>query len=89
MLWPNWPPSAKLRNEGRNRPLIKLRWNLPSNASGGKMPDREFDHRKESAGLKTAVRQIEERMKEISQAAEDKITETVRRWNYEHSAKAS
>jgi hypothetical protein len=45
------------------------------------MPDREFDHRKESAGLKTAVRQIEERMKEISQAAEDKITETVRRYH--------
>jgi hypothetical protein len=86
MLWPNWPPSAKLRNEGRNRPLIKLRWNLPSNASRGKMPDREFDHRKESAGLKTAIRQIEERMKEILQAAEDKITDTVRRY-HERAAK--
>ena len=45
------------------------------------MPDREFDHRKESAGVKTAIRQIEERMREISQAAEDKITKTARRWS--------
>lgn len=45
------------------------------------MPDREFDHRKESAGMKTAIRQIEERMRVISQAAEDRIAETVRRWS--------
>lgn len=45
------------------------------------MPDREFDHRKESAGMKTAIRQIEERMLEILQAAEDKITDTVKRWS--------
>lgn len=45
------------------------------------MPDRELDHRKESAGLKTAIRQINERMREIPQAAKDKITKTVRRWS--------
>lgn len=53
------------------------------------MPYSEFDHRKEYAGgLKTAIRQIEERMQSISQAAEDKITETVRRWRDEQSARA-
>ncbi len=52
------------------------------------MPDREFDHRKESAGMKIAIRQIEERMKEISQAAEDKITEAGRRWRDEQAARA-
>lgn len=50
------------------------------------MPDREFDHRKESAGMKTAIRQIEERMREKLQDAEDKITETVRRY-HEQAAK--
>lgn len=45
------------------------------------MPDREFDHRKESAGMREAIRQIEERMRVISQAAEDRIAETVRRWS--------
>lgn len=53
------------------------------------MLDREFDRRKESAGLETAIRRIEERMREISQAAEDKITETVRRWRDEQVARAS
>jgi hypothetical protein len=45
------------------------------------MPDREFDHRKESAGMKEAIRQIEERLREISQAAEDKINETIERYH--------
>lgn len=53
------------------------------------MPDREFDHRKESAGLKTAIRKTNERMQAISQAAEDKITDTVRRWRDEQVARAS
>jgi hypothetical protein len=52
------------------------------------MPDREFDHRKESAGMREAIRQIEERMRVISQAAEDKITETTRRWRDEQVARA-
>lgn len=56
--------------------------------SGVKMPDREFDHRKESAGMREAIRQIEERMRGISQAAEKKITKTIRRWSDEQSAKA-
>jgi hypothetical protein len=51
------------------------------------MPDREFDYRKESAGLKTAVRQIEKRMREILQAAEDKITKTIERYHEERSKK--
>ncbi len=42
------------------------------------MPDREFDHRKESAGMREAIRQIEKRMRERLQAAEDKIGETIR-----------
>lgn len=53
------------------------------------MPDREFDHRKESAGIREVILQIEERMKAVSQAAEDRITETIRRWRSEQSAKAS
>ncbi len=42
------------------------------------MPDRWFDHAN-YAGTETSIRQIEERMREIPQAAEDKITETGRR----------
>jgi hypothetical protein len=51
------------------------------------MPDREFDHSKESAGLKTAIRQVEERMREVSQAAEDRIAETVRRYHEQAARK--
>ncbi len=50
------------------------------------MPDREFDHRKESAGMRKAIRQIEERMRERLQAAEDKIAETIRGY-HEQAAK--
>ncbi len=50
------------------------------------MPDREFDHRKESAGMRKAIRQIEERMRERLQAAEDKIGETIRGY-HERAAK--
>jgi hypothetical protein len=56
-------------------------------ASGKMMPDRWFDHAN-YAGMQTAIRQIEERMREISKAAKDKITEIVRRWRNEQAARA-